>query len=96
MQVFPTGAQFSFALLTCYRVEGPDEPETVFFTTRREAAREARLRSLACGEAHWTDPLTGETFPYFDGRPCTCSAETRLLRAIFGESHPGDGQCVVS
>lgn len=90
MRVIPTDADLVAVWHSTYHVQGPDEPDTAYFTTRREAFREVRLRSLACGEASVYDPLTRETFPYFDGRPCCCTAEARLLRAIFNEAHPTD------
>lgn len=93
MQIVPTDSTLIQVWHSCYHVEGPAEPDTVYFTTRREAFREVRLRSIAGGEAQVYDPVTDESFPYFDGRPCCCTAQARLLRAIFNEAHPDECEC---
>jgi hypothetical protein len=67
--------------------------EDRMFTTRRESFRFARQAARNDGQATWKDALGIEPDIHFisEGkrvRMCTCTAELRLLRAIFGESHP--------
>lgn len=65
-----------------------------FFTTRRrEAFATATREAKATGRATLYDGLMIEPPTYFElegrrVRVCHCSAEARLLRAIFGEGHP--------
>ena len=63
------------------------------FTRRRESFKFARQEALRNGSATWSDTLGIEEPIHFESfgkrvRICTCTAEVRLLRAIFNENHP--------